>query len=208
MQSNFGGLLEALFSMGMMCLMFSFVPAILLFAWFMAKKRREKWEAIAQELGLSYIPGPFFSIGEMAGTLHGYQVRIWVFTRGGGKNKTTYTGISTSLSASLGLGLQIYREHMFSGLGKMLGFQDIQTGDKTFDDRFVVKGHDPDRVLHRLDGNVRRLLLRYDDQVGNAKLDDHTVSWETRGVETNQTRLVQVLTAQREVAHALSMQQP
>jgi hypothetical protein len=190
----------------MFCLIFSIFPVIILFAWYQSKKRGEKWKAIAEGLGLTYSPGSFFSSGEIFGQLEGHRVRVWVFTRGSGKNRTTYTGISTDLRSSLGLGLKIYREHIFSGLGKMLGFQDIQTGDAAFDDRFVVKGHDPERVLRRLNGAVRRELLRYDDLVGNGKLEDTQVAWETRGVETEKGRITQVLRAQRQVAQALAAQ--
>src|SRR5262249_3162790 len=40
----------------------------------------------------------------------------------------------------------ISRKGLFSGLGKLLGMQDIEVGDPDFDEAFIIKGTDGERV--------------------------------------------------------------
>ena len=45
-----------------------------------------------------------------------------------------------------GFRFTIYRRGFFSDLGKLLGMQDIEVGDPEFDEAFIIKGNDEDRV--------------------------------------------------------------
>ena len=45
-----------------------------------------------------------------------------------------------------GFRFTIYRKGFFSDLGKLLGMQDIEVGDPEFDEAFIIKGNDEDRV--------------------------------------------------------------
>src|SRR4029078_2118248 len=45
-----------------------------------------------------------------------------------------------------GFRFTIYRKGFFSDLGKLLGMQDIEVSDPEFDEAFVIKGNDEDRV--------------------------------------------------------------
>jgi hypothetical protein len=196
--------IAALFPICMIFGVFALVIGIFVFLFVQADRRRKQWAAFAAEHGLHYVGGSWLSVGQVYGDLEGYPVKLWVFTRGGGKNKTTYTGVSTGIRPALGLGLSVYREHLFSGLGKMLGFQDIQTGDRRFDERFAVKGRREEEVLLALGPEARSAILRYDDLVGGGKVQDEEIYWEMLGVASDMGRVRSVWRAQREVAHALS----
>ncbi|HVG21097.1 MAG TPA: DUF3137 domain-containing protein [Blastocatellia bacterium] len=58
-----------------------------------------------------------------------------------------------------GFRFTISREHLFTGLGKLFGAQDVETGDPAFDDDFVIKSNDEAkaRVLFA-DPRIRQLL--------------------------------------------------
>jgi hypothetical protein len=45
-----------------------------------------------------------------------------------------------------GFRFAIYRKGFFSDLGKLLGMQDIEVGEPDFDEAFIIKGNDEDRV--------------------------------------------------------------
>ena len=49
-----------------------------------------------------------------------------------------------------GFRFTIYRKGFFSDLGKLLGMQDIEVGDPEFDEAFIIKGNDEDRVRDAL----------------------------------------------------------
>ncbi len=192
-----------------LCLAFSTMAIIfgglLSYAHYNIKKQNEKWQVLADSLGLDYFPGSWFTKGSIAGVYKGHSVKIWVFTKGSGKNKSTWTGVQTDLRVPMVLGLKIYREHAFSGLGKMLGFQDIQTGDTIFDQRFVIKGKDPAKVLQFLTPAVRQAVMTYDKVCPAGVTDDH-IGWEARGVVTDLDRLRLVINAQNLLVSSLSRQ--
>ena len=140
----------------------------------------------------------------MEGGFHGFWVRVDTFSRSNGdKGSTTYTRIRTYHHPPLGLGLKIYREGVFSGLGKMLGMQDIETGDGVFDSHFVVKGSDHVRVLQVLGRATRQRMLEYNERVGSLSVTDECVYYETVGIMRSPERIKWVAEAQVVVAKAV-----
>ena len=162
------------------------------------------WAQLAADLGLEYSRPSSWQAGTITGPYQDFQVQIYVFTRGGGKNKTTLTAVKTFVNPQLTLGLKIYREHALSGIGKVLGFQDIQTGDKAFDDRFLIKGKDEAGVLRLLTPSLRQEILRFDRFAARATVDDHGAYWEKVGVISDRDLLVNALNAQSQVVRAMS----
>ena len=58
-----------------------------------------------------------------------------------------------------GFRFTIYRKSVFSGLGKLLGMQDIEIGDPEFDEAFIIKGNNEPRVQHLFaDARLRALV--------------------------------------------------
>lgn len=181
-----------------------FFAGVLGFILFNQKRSREAWANIATALGLEYSQGSFFGIGVIEGERQGYWVRVDTFSRGSGKNSKTYTRIQTFLNPTLNLGLAVYREHLFSGIGKMFGSQDIEVGDSAFDGRFMVKGNSSDAVLRLLSADLRKQLMLYDERVGPLNVDDDRLYYETRGMLTDQATIEHVLTGQQVVAQRLT----
>src|SRR5262249_11682372 len=58
-----------------------------------------------------------------------------------------------------GFRFTIYRKWCFSKLGKLLGMQDIEVGVPEFDEAFIIKGNDEDRVRTLFsDPNIRQMI--------------------------------------------------
>lgn len=55
--------------------------------------------------------------------------------------------------------LRVYRETAWSKIGKGVGMQDIHTGDRAFDQAFMVKGNDRNEVISYLTPSRRMALL-------------------------------------------------
>lgn len=167
------------------------------------KEHQQAWQTVAQQLRLSYFNTSQWQVGEIQGSYRGHEVRIWSFHRGGGKNKQTYTAITTRLPQSLGLGLHITPEGFFTGLGKAFGVQDIQVGDQRFDQAFLIKGRDEAKVVRLLSAEVRDELMRYNSSCGALNLTDEHIYWEEREIQTDLNALTAVLDAQQRAVHAI-----
>ena len=58
-----------------------------------------------------------------------------------------------------GFRFTIYRKGFFSDLGKLLGMQDIEVGEPDFDEAFIIKGNDEDRVRVLFsDSKIRQMI--------------------------------------------------
>ena len=195
--------MEALIPVGMGCFVIAFIVLIVFFGYHQTQKKATIWTQVAADLGLHHARPSNWNVGQIGGAFRDFQVEVRTFTRGSGKNKSTWTSIRTWANPNLGLGFKIYREGFLSGLGKMVGFQDIQTGDAEFDGRFTIKGADEGAVLQLLSPAVRGALTRYDSLASGGSFSDDGAYWETRGVMSKPERMKAMLVAQSEVVRAV-----
>jgi hypothetical protein len=171
----------------------------------LADSRAKQWELLAQELGLSYTRWEWYSTGFITGTMGEVQVEINTFYRGSGKNRRFFTKIVADLQPSLGLNLHVYREGFLSEVGKVFGMQDLKTGDRDFDDRFIIKGSDEGRILAFLGPDVRRALLDFELLSGYVELNDEQVYWESGGFEADREKMRAILEGQVELVRAMQL---
>lgn len=59
-----------------------------------------------------------------------------------------------------GFRFSIYRAHALSGIGKLFGAQDVETGDPAFDDEFVIKSNDEAKARDLFASARVRQLIR------------------------------------------------
>ena len=60
-----------------------------------------------------------------------------------------------------GLYFKISRQGFFSAIGKFFGMQDIEIGDPFFDEQFIIKGDNPEKIkLLLADKNIKELCQR------------------------------------------------
>lgn len=146
------------------------------------QRQQQQWAYIAQQLGLTFKPGDSGRADMIEGDAGGAWVRIDTYTVNSDNSSTTYTRVRTYHHPTLNLGLEVYREGAFTGLGKFLGVvRDIETGDATFDNVYVIKGHDEAQVLRLLTTGVRQQMYAYEHAVGHVKLDDTCITFSFTG---------------------------
>jgi hypothetical protein len=158
-----------------------------------SKKTNEAWAAAASRLQLVFQPGQVFSRPRISGIHRGCSVLVTTFSKGSGKSQTTYTRFRASYPHRLELGLRLTRQGLLSGLGKLLGAQDIEVGEEGFDDAVVVKGRDPQRVKAFLTPSRRMRAARFLTTYQGSVIDDSGVEWERRYVERDPDKIVRVL---------------
>ena len=134
------------------------------------KKRRgifgpskdEIWTQIANDIDGEFIEGGFwgedvliYKHGEWQILLDNYTVMMYTGT---GTIPTTYTRMRAPFINKDGLYFKIYREGFFSSIGKLFGMQDIKIGDPFFDNEFIIKGNNPEKIkLLLADAKIKEL---------------------------------------------------
>ncbi|NUO50070.1 MAG: hypothetical protein HOV80_14540 [Polyangiaceae bacterium] len=154
------------------------------------EERAEVWRTFAKKRGLGFrlTDGGLFTPRSMCieGTTDDVQVSVSTYTRQDRTDdtQTTYTRVRAVAPAPLELEASVYAEHLFSGIGKALGFQDVRVGDRAFDDVFVVKADVEAAALELLTPEVRRALLKAGDMVRmDYEAGAVTVSWEGEEID-------------------------
>ena len=123
--------------------------------------REEIWRQLCHETGGEFVEGGFFK-GSKVLLDHGeWTVTLDTYTVRSDKSSTTFTRMRAPYVNADGFRFQIYREGLFSGLGRAFGMQDVNVGYPQFDDKFVIKG-DNESKLRDLFANrrVRELIHR------------------------------------------------
>jgi hypothetical protein len=111
--------------------------------WF-GPSRREIWAQLSEKMGASYSTGSFGK-SDRVDVTHGE----WTITLDCYYNpatKVTYTRLTAPYTNPDAFQFTIYRQSIFSDLGKRLGMQDIEIDHAEFDDDFIIKGNDESKV--------------------------------------------------------------
>ena len=111
-----------------------------------AKKTKFNWNNAARQLKLKYLTGSAFNPGIITGLYHKYIVKVDTFSRKSGNNSSTYTRFRLDYDKPLKFQFKITKEHLLSSLGKVFGMKDLEVGDKSFDDRVIIKAHNKDSL--------------------------------------------------------------
>lgn len=138
--------------------------------------REEIWRQFCSEIGADYVDGGFWH-GDKIQICHGqWTITLDTYTEthhtGKSSSSTTYTRIRAPFVNKDGFRFTIYRRSIFTGLGKLLGMQDVEIGIPEFDDAFVIKGNDEEK-LRALFSNPRiQKLLELQPAVHFSVKDD------------------------------------
>lgn len=106
----------------------------------------EVWRQLCEEIGADFIDGGFWRGGKVQAHVGPWTVTLDTYTVSNGESSTTYTRMRAPYVNPEGFRFTVYRRGFFSGLGKLLGMQDIEIGDSEFDEAFIIQGNDESRV--------------------------------------------------------------
>lgn len=146
----------------MICFILAFPVVIGVIIWASraaGKAANEAWASAARQLRLAFQPGDFMKAFKIEGAIGGMHVTVETYA--GGERKGVSTRFRVGFPKALGLGLRISRAGIFSAFARQLGGGGIVVGDPEFDNRFTVRGNDPDRVGGFLDGERRMAIGRF-----------------------------------------------
>lgn len=106
--------------------------------WF-GPSKAEVWQQLADQVGGSFVDGGFFGTDQVVVTHGEWTVVLDTYQESSGKSSTTCTRMRAPYVNADHFQMQVYREGLFSQVGKLAGLMDVEVGDEAFDDRWVVK---------------------------------------------------------------------
>ncbi len=138
--------------------------------------REEIWRQLCSEIGAQYVDGGFWKGDKVQAHCGQWTVTLdtYTATHSDGKttSSTTYTRMRAPYVNKDGFRFTIYRKSIFSGLGKLLGMQDVEVGYPEFDEAFIIKGND-EAKLRALFANPRiRQLIEMQPSIYLTVKDD------------------------------------
>jgi len=134
--------------------------------------RTEMWRVLADQIGGRYQEGGLFRGHNDRVIADVPPWRVVLDTYTDSDDNTRYTRMRAPYVNADGFRFTIYRKGPLTGLGKLLGLQDVEVGYPVFDETFVIKGNDEEK-LRRLFANERlRLLIEAEPDIYLSVQDD------------------------------------
>ena len=113
--------------------------------WFGLRKD-EVWRQLSEEIGAEFVEGGFWKGGKVQAQVGPWTVTLDIYTVPSGHSHVTVTRIRVPYVNPEGFRFKIFHRSVLSDLDKPFGMQDIEVGDPEFDEAFIIKGNDDDRV--------------------------------------------------------------
>ncbi|MGZ7106777.1 MAG: DUF3137 domain-containing protein, partial [Candidatus Angelobacter sp.] len=139
--------------------------------------KEEIWRQFSAATGSDYVPGGFWK-GDRVEATHGpWTVVLDTYTVSTGKSSVTYTRMRAPYLTSDGFHFTIYRQGIFSEIGKWFGMQDVTVGYEDFDRDFVIKGNDEGRLRQLFSSQKMRDLIAAQPEIHFSVEDDDGNVW-------------------------------
>jgi len=117
------------------------------------------WIELARQLDGTFSEGGWTGKDRVDAACGNWMITLDRYIESTGESSTTYTRLRTAYRNPSGFQFSVHRTGLFSGLAKTFGMQDIEVGDRPFDDAFVLRGNNVELVQALFaDPRVRALL--------------------------------------------------
>jgi hypothetical protein len=166
------------------------------------QKIAASWGDAGRELGLDF-QQQRFGRPRLSGAIRGMRVEVDIRTQQSGKTQQTFTRYRVWVP-SPGFEFKLTRQTGFSRITRFFGAQDLEVGDQSFDDAFVVKTNAPDRLRGMLTTGLRGVLIRTAAAYPGVEFKNDLVHFERQRLETSRDVIVSAVRRFVDVAAALS----
>ncbi|NBB30275.1 DUF3137 domain-containing protein [Cellulophaga sp. BC115SP] len=127
--------------------------------------KEEIWVQLEQEINARLInKDSFWHDSKVVLEHKNWTIILDVFHHSSGKSSTPYTRMRCAYINKDDFRFTIYPEGLFTDLAKYFGMQDIEIEDKIFDDTFVLKSENPDKIKTLFnDNNIKNAFFALAD---------------------------------------------
>jgi len=127
--------------------------------------KQEIWRQFAAEIGASIVPGGFWKGDKIEATHGSWTVVLDTYTVSTGKSTITYTRMRAPYLTADGFHFTVYRQGVFSTIGKWFGMQDVTVGYEDFDRDFIIKGNDEEKLRQLFSNQSVRELIAVQPEI-------------------------------------------
>ncbi len=134
--------------------------------------KKEIWKSLSDQIGSEFIEGGFFSADKVVAQVKDWTVTLDTYTVSTGKSSTTYTRVRAPYVNKDGFRFKIYRKGIFSEIRKFFGGQDVEIGFLEFDEDFIIKGNDEQKLRTLFANSKIRQLIEFQPDIHLEIKDD------------------------------------
>lgn len=134
--------------------------------------KKEVWKQLANEIDANYIDNGFWEGDKVEVYIDNWIIVMDTYAVQTGKTSTTYTRVRAPFISYDDFYFKIYRTGLFSGIGKMLGMEDIEIGYESFDEDFVIKSNYKEKVSALFANESIRNLIQLQPEIRLEIRDD------------------------------------
>lgn len=121
--------------------------------------KKEIWNELSCKINAEFKEGGFFGKDKVIVHSKEWTITLDTYTVSSGKSSTTYTRMRAPYINKDGFWFRVYKAGIFSEIGQLLGMKDIEVGFSEFDENFVIKSNDEDKVKALFSNtNIRNLI--------------------------------------------------
>lgn len=108
--------------------------------------RDEVWAQLAREINAGFEAGGMFGTTVVRAQTRHWVVTLDTYTVSTGNAAVTYTRLRAPYVNRDDFRFRVRRKGLFGGVAEALGAKDVEVGIPIFDDTFVIKGNDVDKL--------------------------------------------------------------
>lgn len=134
--------------------------------------KKEVWQQLAEKIHADYVNKGFWAGDRVEARVDNWIIVLDTYTVSTGKSSITFTRMRAPFINLDNFYFKIYRAGIFSGLGKILGMEDISIGYEEFDEDFVIKSNNKEKVKQLFSNKIIRCLIQEQPEINLEIKDD------------------------------------
>ncbi len=138
-----------------------------------ADARESVWAELWESLGGVYLNRDGWRQDKLMVEHGHWRVTLDFHAHGGYHSYAGYTRLRAAFENPEGFRFKVTPQGLLERVGKLLGLQDVESGDPEFDRAFVVQSNDEERVKGIIDDELLRSFLRQEPQAFVGLVEPH-----------------------------------
>lgn len=134
--------------------------------------RKEVWQQLSREMNARFVEGSFTKAEKVQVTHGEWTVTLDTFAVHTGKVVIVFTRMRAPYVNPDGFRFRVYRRGVFSDIAKAFGMQDFEVGQPGFDENFIIKGTDENRLRQLFANPKIRELIEAQKDIDFSVKDD------------------------------------
>lgn len=127
--------------------------------------QEEIWRPFAEEIDAEYIDNGIWKAKKIVYRHENWTITLDTYSESSGKSSTTYTRMRAPYRTKDDFNFKIYNSGFFSDIGKKFGMQDIEIGYADFDENFIIKGNDENKLKDLFASEKIQEIIQSQDRI-------------------------------------------